>query len=149
MRLVIQRVKQAQVKVDHKKVGEINKGILVFLGIEKGDSCGDVDYLVNKITQLRIFSDPNGKMNLSAVDVQGDFLVVSQFTLIGDCSKGRRPSFDKAADLRQGEDLYNLFIEKVKAQNFKVETGQFRAMMDVHLVNDGPVTFILESRIRD
>ena len=145
MKIVLQRVKSAQVEVDHKVVGKIARGMLIFLGIGKEDSQSQVDTLVKKILELRIFEDAQGKMNLSAQDVGAAFLVVSQFTLYGDCGKGRRPSFDEAANPQKGEELYNDFVEKLRQQNVKVETGQFRAMMDVSLVNDGPVTFILEN----
>ena len=149
MRLVIQRVKQAKVEVGGKIVGEIGKGLLIFIGVEKEDSHRDIDYLIEKIIHLRIFEDSNGKMNLSAFEVSAEFLVVSQFTLLGDCQKGRRPSFDRAADPSTGEGMYQRFVEQLKAQGLKkVATGQFRAMMDVSLVNDGPVTFVLESRLR-
>jgi len=145
MKLVIQRVKEAQVIVEGKGIGKINQGLLVFLGIAKTDSVDEVDYFTEKITGLRIFEDKEGKMNLSALDVNGEFLVVSQFTLLGDCEKGRRPSFDEAAEPQKAEELYNLFVARLRGRKLKVETGQFRAMMDVSLVNDGPVTFILES----
>jgi len=156
MRLVIQRVKEAQVTVEGKCVGKIDKGLLVFLGVAKTDTAADADYLVEKISQLRVFEDNQarlpgdspggqGKMNCSAVEVGGEFLVVSQFTLLGNCEKGRRPSFDAAAEPKMGEELYELFVKRLREKKFKVETGQFRAMMDVSLVNDGPVTFILES----
>ena len=145
MKIVLQRVKNAHVEIDGKMVGQIGLGLLVFLGIGKEDSIEKADQLVKKIVELRIFEDAQGKMNLSALDVNAQFLVVSQFTLYGDCRKGRRPSFDEAADPKKGEELYNNFVEKLRQQNVKVETGQFRAMMDVHLVNDGPVTLILEN----
>ena len=145
MKIIIQRVKQAHVEIDGKTVGQIGLGLLVFLGIGKEDSIEKADQLVKKIVELRIFEDAQGKMNLSAQEVNAQFLVVSQFTLYGDCRKGRRPSFDEAADPKKGEELYNDFVEKLRQQNVKVETGQFRAMMDVHLVNDGPVTLILEN----
>ena len=149
MRLVIQRVKQSKVEVGGKIVGEIGKGLLIFIGVEKEDSHRDIDYLIEKIIHLRIFEDSNGKMNLSAFEVSAEFLVVSQFTLLGDCQNGRRPSFDRAADPSTGELMYQRFVEQLKAQSVKkVATGQFRAMMDVSLVNDGPVTFVLESRLR-
>jgi len=150
MRVVIQRVKEANVKVDSQIVGAIGPGMLILLAVGKDDTEKDIDFLVSKIPQLRIFEDNQGKMNLSAPDVQAQFLVVSQFTLLGDCAKGRRPSFDGAAEPKMAEAFYNQFVEKLRrsgdAQKFKVETGQFRAMMDVSLINDGPVTFILDSR---
>jgi len=145
MRIVLQRVKEAKVTVVDQIVGQIQKGALIFLGVGKEDATEDVDFLVKKITELRMFEDDQGKMNLSSKDVGASFLVVSQFTLYGDCSRGRRPSFDPAADPQKGEELYNLFVERLKKENVNVETGRFRAMMDVALVNDGPVTFILES----
>ena len=145
MKIVLQRVKKAQVDVDGKTVGSIGQGLLIFLGIGKEDSKDHADTLVKKVLELRIFEDTEGKMNFSAQDVNARFLVVSQFTLYGDCEKGRRPSFDKAADPKKGEELYNYFVEKLRQQNVHVETGQFRAMMDVALVNDGPVTFVLEN----
>ncbi|MGE0269114.1 MAG: D-aminoacyl-tRNA deacylase [Candidatus Omnitrophota bacterium] len=145
MKLVLQRVKQADVKVDSEIVGAIGVGVLVFLGISKDDSSELADYFVQKICQLRMFEDAQGKMNLSALDITADFLVVSQFTLYGDCRKGRRPSFDQAAEPAQAEMLYDYFIKQLKQQTVKVESGRFRAMMEVSLVNDGPVTFILES----
>ncbi len=145
MKIVLQRVKEAAVSVDKKIVGRIASGMLILLGVGKDDTPLDVESLVQKISQLRIFEDGRGKMNLSASEVKGEFLVVSQFTLYGDCTKGRRPSFDAAADPQKGEALYNLFVDQLKAKDFKVETGRFRAMMDVALVNDGPVTFIIDS----
>lgn len=145
MKIVLQRVKEASVSVDKKIVGRIASGMLILLGVGKDDTPLDVESLVQKISQLRIFEDDRGKMNLSASEVKGEFLVVSQFTLYGDCTKGRRPSFDAAADPQKGEALYNLFVDQLKAKDFKVETGRFRAMMDVALVNDGPVTFIIDS----
>ena len=145
MRVVIQRVKSAQVSVEDTVVGKIGKGLLVFLGIAKDDTAQDLEFLVNKVTQLRIFEDAQEKMNLTIAEAKGDFLVVSQFTLLGDCEKGRRPSFDKAADPKMGEEFYDRFVERLRQEGFKVETGRFRAMMDVALVNDGPVTFVVES----
>lgn len=145
MKAVIQRVSQAEVRVNAKRIGAIGKGILIFIGISKKDTPEDADYLVKKIVQLRMFEDDEGKMNLSAIDVGGELLAISQFTLYGNCRKGRRPSFDKAADPQKGEELYDYFVSELRKQNLKVETGQFQAMMDVDLVNDGPVTFILQS----
>jgi D-tyrosyl-tRNA(Tyr) deacylase len=146
MRVVIQRVKEAQVKVQGQQVGQITQGLLVFLAVARGDTKPSADYLVKKITELRIFEDTQGKMNISAQQAGAQFLVVSQFTLYGDCDKGRRPSFDMAAAPTEGEMLYNYFVECLKASGSKVETGQFRAMMDVSLINDGPVTFIIDSK---
>lgn len=145
MKAVLQRVRHAQVAVNSKTVGKINKGILVLIAIGKDDTPKDADYLAEKIVQLRIFDDKEGKMNLSVLDVAGEILAVSQFTLYGDCAKGRRPSFDEAADPVKGEELYNYFVTRLRQYNCPVATGVFRAMMDVSLVNDGPVTFILES----
>ena len=145
MRLVIQRVKEASVTVEGEIVGQIGIGMLVLLGVAKDDTLNDVEHLLSKVSQLRIFEDKEGKMNFSAQDVRAEFLVVSQFTLLGNCDKGRRPSFDDAADPQKGEKLYNVFVYELKAKGFKVETGKFRAMMEVSLVNDGPVTFILDS----
>ena len=118
--------------------------MLVLLGVSKKDTAQDADYLVDKISQLRMFEDGQGKMNLSANDVKGEFLVVSQFTLCGNCDKGRRPSFDDAAPAEKAEELYEYFVEQLRKKDFKVETGVFAAMMEVSLVNDGPVTFIIE-----
>ena len=142
---VIQRVKKADVTVDGRVVGAIGKGALVLLGVVKPDTLTDVDYLVRKVADLRMFEDDAGKMNRSAADVGGEFLVVSQFTLAGDCRKGRRPSFDHAAEPGMAENYYNRFCAGLRQLGFSVATGQFRAMMDVSLINDGPVTFILDS----
>ncbi|OGX25884.1 MAG: D-tyrosyl-tRNA(Tyr) deacylase [Omnitrophica WOR_2 bacterium RIFCSPHIGHO2_01_FULL_48_9] len=146
MRLVIQRVKEAKVTVGSKTVGQIGRGLLVFVGVAKGDTEAQVESLTEKISQLRIFEDSQGKMNLALAEAGGEFLVVSQFTLLGDCDKGRRPSFDAAADPQTAENLYERFVVRLRERNFKVATGEFRAMMDVSLVNDGPVTFVLESK---
>ena len=145
MKAVIQRVKGAKVEVGGKVVGEIAVGVLVFLGVSKTDTKNDADYLAQKIARLRIFEDDEGKMNRSAEEVSAQMLVVSQFTLYGDCRKGRRPSFDEAARGDDANVLYEYFVESLRLKRFKVETGEFAAMMDVSLVNDGPVTFILES----
>src|SRR5690625_2281456 len=140
MRVVIQRVKQAKVVVEEEVVGEIDHGLVVLLGVTHGDQEKDIDYLVNKIIHLRIFSDEDGKMNLSLKDVGGSLLSVSQFTLYGDTRKGRRPNFMDAAPPEEAKRLYELFNEKVKESGVPVETGIFAEMMEVHLTNDGPVT---------
>ncbi len=145
MRIVLQRVKEARVTVDGEAVGRIGKGLLVFLAVAKGDTVLEADRLADKVLELRVFEDGDGKMNLCAQDVNAEFLVVPQFTLYGDCRKGRRPSFDAAADPRQGEELYQHFVARLKNSKLTVASGRFRAMMDVALVNDGPVTFILDA----
>jgi D-aminoacyl-tRNA deacylase len=142
---VIQRVAQSSVTVNHETIGKINCGILVLLGVARDDETADADYLANKIVHLRIFEDDHGKMNRSLMEINGEMLVVSQFTLLGDCRKGRRPSFIAAADPGKANRLYEYFVEAVRRQNVKVQTGRFQAMMAVSLVNDGPVTLILES----
>ena len=146
MRIVIQRVKEAYVRVGERMAGMISHGMLILLAVAQEDTLDDVHYLISKVSELRIFDDEKGKMNRSIREAGGEFLVVSQFTLLGDCAKGRRPSFDRAADPQKAETLYNEFVTKLREQNFKVETGEFRAMMDVGLVNDGPVTLILNSK---
>lgn len=148
MKLVIQRVKEAKVTIEGEFFSQIGKGLLVFVAVAKEDKFEDIDYLAEKLTNLRIFEDDAGKMNLSALDVKAEFLIVSQFTLLGDCVKGRRPSFDEAADPKKAEEFYGYFIQRVRDHNLRIETGKFRAMMDVSLVNDGPVTFILDSKER-
>ncbi|HLF17378.1 MAG TPA: D-aminoacyl-tRNA deacylase [Candidatus Omnitrophota bacterium] len=148
MKAVLQRVSQASVSVDSRIVGQIGKGVLVFLAVGKEDSEADADYLVKKLIQLRMFEDKEGNLNLSPQEVGAAFLVISQFTLYGDCRKGRRPSFDRAADPQKAEKLYDFFIEQLKKQGMNVASGQFRAMMNVQLVNEGPVTLIVESRPR-
>jgi D-tyrosyl-tRNA(Tyr) deacylase len=145
LKAVIQRVGAATVEVDAKTVGQIGKGILVLLGVEKGDGEQDAAWLAEKIANLRIFEDDKGKMNLSVREIGGELLAVSQFTLAGNCAKGRRPSFDSAAPPEEANRLYEFFVEKLREQGLPVETGIFQAMMQVSLVNDGPVTFILES----
>lgn len=144
MKAVIQRVISSNVVVEGKTVGEIGRGILVLLGVEKGDDEAKADWLAEKIVSLRIFNDEAGKMNLSLQDVGGSLLAVSQFTLAGNCSKGRRPSFDTAAPPDEGKRLYDYFVDAVKRREVPVATGIFQADMQVSLVNDGPVTFILE-----
>ena len=144
MKALIQRVKRASVTIEGKLFSAINSGILVFLGVEKGDEKENAEKLAQKIVNLRIFEDENEKMNLSLKDVYGEMLVVSQFTLCGDCKKGTRPSFDKAASPDLAVDLYEYFIKCIEDNNIPVKTGKFRAMMDVELINDGPVTFWVE-----
>jgi D-tyrosyl-tRNA(Tyr) deacylase len=146
MRAVVQRVKESSVTVGSDIIGKIGAGLLVFLGVSKEDTINDVDYLADKILNLRIFEDEHGKMNRSLLEARGDMLVVSQFTLLGDCRKGRRPSFTDAAEPDKANELYEQFVEKVSGKGITVKTGRFRAMMDVQLINDGPVTFIVESR---
>ena len=144
MKGLIQRVKRASVTIDKKLYSEINNGILILLGVEKGDSETNADKLADKISKLRIFEDENGKMNKSVTDINGELLVVSQFTLLGDCKKGTRPSFDRAELPQKANDLYEYFTEVLRQKNIPVKTGCFGAMMDIELVNDGPVTFMLE-----
>ena len=144
MKAVIQRVTSASVIVEGYIVGQIGPGILILLGIEKGDAEGQADWLTEKICGLRMFSDNDGKMNLSVKDISGSLLVVSQFTLAGNCAKGKRPSFDTAAPPDEGKRLYEYFVSAAKQIGLPVATGIFQADMQVSLVNDGPVTFILE-----
>ena len=145
MRTVIQRVKEANVRVGEEVVGNISDGILVFLGVGKDDNEYDVEYFVDKVLGLRIFEDENRKMNLSVHDIKGEILVVSQFTLYGDCRRGRRPSFEKAASSDDAEKLYNSFVKGIKESGLRVQAGKFGALMDIQLVNHGPVTILLES----
>jgi D-tyrosyl-tRNA(Tyr) deacylase len=146
VRAVIQRVDFARVKIDGKTIGEIKRGFLVLLGVEKEDEEADADYLVDKIINLRVFEDDNGKMNLSLLDVSGEMLVVSQFTLLADCKKGRRPSFVNAGNPELAENLYEYFVKNTRRKVQKVATGRFQAMMEIELLNSGPVTIILDSR---
>lgn len=148
MRAVVQRVHRASVTVNGKVVGQIDKGLLVYLGVGKNDTEKDVDWMCEKIANLRIFEDENGKMNLSLLQIGGELLVISQFTLYGDCRRGRRPSFDEAAPPKMGEELYEMFIEKMRQQVKKVEKGIFGAHMEVESINDGPVTILLDSERR-
>ena len=145
MRLVIQRVSQAKVTVQGKEVGAIGPGLCLFLGVAKGDTEEDSTYLVQKSVELRIFEDDEGKFNRTLLDVGGEILVVSQFTLYGDCTKGRRPSFSHAASPEEAERLYQQFVQKLREKGPRVATGQFQAKMEVSLVNSGPVTFIIDS----
>ena len=144
MKALIQRVKRASVTIVGQLYSEITTGMLVLLGVEKGDTKENADLLAEKLLKLRIFEDENEKMNLSLVDVNGQVLIVSQFTLCGDCKKGTRPSFDKAAHPQIANELYEYFVSRIKDSGIKCETGKFAAMMDVELINDGPVTFIIE-----
>jgi D-tyrosyl-tRNA(Tyr) deacylase len=145
MRAVIQRVIRAQVTVDNQAVGKIDNGLLVLLGVAKTDNIADADYLAGKVVGLRIFDDENGKMNLALADVQGSVLVVSQFTLYGDVRRGQRPSFDDAAPPPRARELYEYFVERIRAAGLRCETGRFQAAMQVDLVNHGPVTILLDS----
>jgi D-tyrosyl-tRNA(Tyr) deacylase len=147
MRIVLQRVKKASVVVDGKTVSEIGKGLLVLLGAEKGDTEALADYLAKKIVNLRIFPDENDKMNLSIKDVVGEVLVVSQFTLASYIKKGNRPGFSGALEEGVAEKLYERFVDNIKSEGLRVRKGVFKARMEVSLVNDGPVTFILERKI--
>lgn len=145
MRAVVQRVKQSSVKTNGEVVGRIGHGLLVLLGVAKGDHAEDADFLANKIINLRIFEDEDGKMNRSLLEIGGELLAVSQFTLLADCRKGRRPSFIAAAEPEKAIELYEKFVERVRQKGVAVQTGRFRAMMEVALINDGPVTIIIES----
>ena len=146
MRAVIQRVKQSSVKAENRTIGKTGPGLLVLLGVAKGDRPADADYLVNKIANLRIFEDENGKMNRSLLETGGEMMVVSQFTLLADCRKGRRPSFVNAAEPEAATELYEYFVSRTRNLGITVATGRFRAMMEVALINEGPVTIIIESR---
>jgi D-tyrosyl-tRNA(Tyr) deacylase len=146
MRCVVQRVERARVSVNNQTISAIEKGILVFLGIEKEDSRTDADYLLEKVINLRIFEDSEGKMNLSLLDITGEMIVVSQFTLLGDCRKGRRPSFVRAEEPTAAKNLYEYFISKAREKINRIGAGEFQAMMKIELVNDGPVTLLLDSR---
>ena len=148
MRVVLQRVKQASVRIDGKVVGAINKGYMLLVGITHDDTIEDIDYLINKIIHLRIFEDEQGKMNLSLKDLQAALLSVSQFTLYGDTRKGRRPNFMQSAKPDVAKERYDLFNEELRKTGLQVETGRFGAMMDVELINDGPVTIVLDSETR-
>ena len=146
MRAIIQRVKSSSVAVGDELIGEIGKGLLVLLGIAESDKSDDAKYLADKIVNLRIFEDGDHKLNRSLIDMGGDMLVVSQFTLLGDCKKGRRPSFIKAAPPELANELYRQFVEHVRQKDVTVKTGRFQTKMEVSLINDGPVTLIVESK---
>ncbi len=148
MRAVVQRVKRASVTVDDKIVSEISKGMLILLGVAKEDTPADIDYMANKVANLRIFQDEQGKMNLSLLGIGGEALVVSQFTLYGDCRKGRRPSFIAAAQPEKADEMYQEFITALNQMGIHTKGGIFQAYMDVELVNDGPVTILLDSQKR-
>jgi D-aminoacyl-tRNA deacylase len=145
MRAVVQRVSRAKVTVNSEIIGEIGPGLLVLLGVGIGDTRADADYLADKTVGLRIFEDPGGKMNLSVVDIGGAVLAVSQFTLYGDVRRGKRPSFDAAAPPQSARELYEYFVERIRAAGLRCETGRFQEMMQVELVNEGPVTILLDS----
>ena len=146
MKIVLQRVTIASVEINQVICGEIGKGMVILLGIEKGDSDKDVHFLAEKAANLRIFEDSEGKMNHSLVDINGEALIISQFTLAGDCRKGRRPSFENVADPNLAEELYKFFIRLLQRKGIKTTEGKFGATMKVSILNDGPVTFILDSR---
>lgn len=146
MRAVVQRVSQARVEIEGKQVGSIPKGLLVYLGVGQDDQEADAAYLCEKIAGLRVFEDGEGKMNLSVEQAQGALLVVSQFTLYGDCRRGKRPSFSRAAPPGRAAALYEVFVNLCRSRNLPVATGTFQAMMQVHSINDGPVTILLDSR---
>ena len=148
MRAVLQRVTAARVRVDEAVVGEIGRGLLAFIGVASDDGPADVEYIAGKIRELRVFADEQGKMNRSLVDVGGDALVVSQFTLYGDCRKGRRPSFDEAAGSELGRALYEDVVRTLRSSGVRVETGTFQAHMRVEIENDGPVTMLVDSKKR-
>ena len=145
MKALLQRVTRASVSIDNEEVGKIGKGLVVFLGVASGDTEKDAQYLAQKIVNLRIFADKEGKFNLSALDINAELLLVSQFTLLADTKKGRRPSFTEAAAPAQAEELFQYFVEQTRATGLKVATGRFQAYMQVEIHNDGPVTIMLDS----
>ncbi|MFQ5996367.1 MAG: D-aminoacyl-tRNA deacylase [Dehalococcoidales bacterium] len=145
MKALLQRVTRASVSIDNEEVGRIGKGLVVFLGVAGGDTEKDAQYLAQKIVNLRIFADEEGKFNLSALDIKAELLLVSQFTLLADTKKGRRPSFTEAAAPAQAEELFQYFVEQTRATGLKVATGRFQAYMQVEIHNDGPVTLMLDS----
>ena len=145
---VLQRVTEASITVNGNEISQIKRGLVILLGVMKSDSEEDCSYLTNKISHFRIFNDENNRMNLSIKDVDGEALVISQFTLCADWLKGRRPSFINAAEPAVGEKLYNMFTEKLRSADIRTQTGEFGAMMNVSLINDGPVTFVLDSTLK-
>ncbi len=149
MRAVLQRVKESKVEVNEKIIGSIRSGLLILLGVEESDSMDDIDWLSNKILNMRIFSDEKGLMNLSVLDIKGELLIVSQFTLHASTKKGNRPSFIKAAKPEVAIPLYEKFITKMKESNLNIETGEFGADMKVRIINDGPVTIIIDSKNKE
>ncbi len=146
MRAVVQRVTSARVDVDGRSTGRIGKGLLVLVGVGRGDGEEDIAYMASKLPELRIFEDGEGKFNLSLREIRGEMLIVSQFTLYGDCRRGRRPSFTEAEEPASAKKLYEALVSRLKEAGLPVETGEFQAKMEVHLVNDGPVTLLLDSR---
>lgn len=146
MRAVVQRVSRASVRVGNERVGQIGRGFLVLVGVEQGDTVADAEYVSQKVSELRVFEDAAGKMNLALAEVGGEVLAVSQFTLLGDCRKGRRPSFTAAARPEEAEELFGRVVSLLQARGHRVSTGRFRADMDVELVNEGPVTMLVDSR---
>lgn len=146
MRAVLQRVKEARVDVDGKTVGSIRDGLLAFIGIGNDDTDEDIRYIVNKTLNLRIFGDHKSKFNLSLLDIKGELLIVSQFTLFGDCRRGRRPSFSGAAPIEEAKEIYEKVVKEFSKKGVRVATGEFQAMMEVHSINDGPVTILLDSK---
>jgi D-tyrosyl-tRNA(Tyr) deacylase len=145
MRVMLQRVRNASVEIDSEIISSIKIGLLLFLGIERGDGDKDIDYLVKKVSRLRIFEDEKGKLNLSIMDIKGEILIVSQFTLLADCRKGNRPSFDRAERPERAKELYERFIQGIKNLGIPAKSGIFGASMKIHLINDGPVTIMIDS----
>lgn len=146
MRAVLQRVDRAAVAVAGREISSTGRGVIAFIGVEKGDERRDADYILEKIVNLRIFEDREGKMNLSLLDTEGEMMIISQFTLLGDCRKGRRPSFYRAADPSEARELYDYFVAAAQARIARTGAGEFQAMMKIEVLNDGPVTMLLDSR---